>query len=79
MKLDELSNSEIAYLIDEYIHNARDRSLLKDRLIDGMRFEPLAEKYDLSVRHTKALVYKAEEKLFRHIRKVWISLSSQAV
>ena len=67
MKLEDLSNSEIAHLIDEYIHNARDRSLLKDRLIDGVRFEPLAEKYDLSVRHTKTLVYKAEERLFRHI------------
>ena len=69
MNLEDLSNSEIAYLIDEYIHNARDRSLLKDRLIDGMRFEPLAEKYDLSVRHTKTLVYRAEERLFRYINK----------
>ena len=69
MKLEDLSNSEITYLIDEYIHNARDRSLLKDRLIDGMRFEPLSEKYDLSVRHTKTLVYKAEERLSRYIDK----------
>lgn len=63
----EYTNSEIAFLIDEHIHNARDRAILKDRLIDGMCYEPLAEKYDLSVRQVKTIVYKSETKLFKHI------------
>ena len=36
------TNSQMTQLIDEHIHSARDRALLKRRLIDGIRFEPLA-------------------------------------
>lgn len=43
--------------------------MLKDRLIRGMCFEPLAEKYNLSVTHTKKIIYKAQEQLFKHIEK----------
>lgn len=71
MKYDDLSNSEIATLIDEYIRgkNAlRNRAMLKDRLIDGMLYEPLAEKYQLSVRATQNIIYKASEQLFKHVK-----------
>lgn len=63
----EYTNSEIAFLIDEYIHSERDRAILKDRLINGICYEPLAEKYDLSVRRVKTIVYKSEAKLFQNI------------
>lgn len=65
--MDELSNSEITYLIDEYIHSERDRKILKRRLIDGICYEPLAEEFDMSVRQIKAIVYKSQERLFKHI------------
>ena len=58
-----LSNSEVCYLIDQWIRNERDRAILKDRLINGLTFERLAEKHDMSVRQTKNIVYKAMEKL----------------
>ena len=64
----EYTNSQISKLIDEYIHNERDRALLKRRLIDGVCFEPLAEEFDLSVRHTKRIIYKAQDRLFRHVK-----------
>ena len=54
-------------LIDEHIHSARDRALLKRRLIDGIRFEPLAEEFDMSVRQIKSIVYKLQERLFKHL------------
>lgn len=63
----DLPRSEIEHLIDEWIYSERDRKILKRRLLDGICFEPLAEEFDLSVRHTKTIVYKAEEKLFKHI------------
>lgn len=69
-ELENKSRSEIEALIDEWIigKNAyRDRLILKDRLLDGLTYEKLAEKYDLSVRHTKNIVYKSQEKLFKHI------------
>ena len=58
-----LSNSEVCYLIDQWIRNERDRAILKDRLINGFTFERLAEKHDMSVRQTKNIVYKSMEKL----------------
>lgn len=71
MKIDDLSNTEIAHLIDEYVRgrNAeRNREMLKDRLINGVLFEPLAEKYHLSVRATQSIIYKASEQLFKHFK-----------
>ena len=58
-----LSNSEVCYLIDQWIRNERDREILKDRLINGLTFERLAEKHDMSVLQTKNIVYKSMEKL----------------
>lgn len=63
----DYTNSQIAFLIDEYIHSERDRRMLKRRLIDGICFEPLAEEFDLSVRQTKNIIYREQEKLFRHL------------
>lgn len=63
----EYTNSEISSAIDEHIHSERDRNLLKDRLINGMRYEPLAEKYELSVAQVKRIVYKEQSKLFKLI------------
>ena len=64
----EYTNSEIEKVIDEYIHNKRDRLVTKSRLIDGMCYEPLAEKYDLSVRQVKNIIYRCEDLVFRHIQ-----------
>lgn len=63
----EVSNSEIATLIDEWIHSERDRKILKRRLIDGIRFEPLAEEFDMSVRQIKNIVREGSTKVFSHI------------
>ena len=63
----DLCRSEWENLIDQWIFNKRDREILKDRLLDGMTFEPLSEKYGLSVQQTKTIVYKATEKLIKHI------------
>lgn len=62
------TNSQISALIDEWIHSERDRAILKRRLIDSICFEPLAEEFDLSTRHVKTIVYKAQEALFKHIK-----------
>lgn len=68
MKDFEMSRSEISSAIDEWIFKERDRKILKRRLLDGICYEPLAEEFDLSVRQVKNIVYKSEEKLFKHIK-----------
>lgn len=65
--LDDISNSEIERVIDEYIHSERDRKILKRRLIDGICYEPLAWEVGMSVRQVKNIVYRAEQKIFRHL------------
>lgn len=62
---DNISNSEIDHLINEYIHNQKYREVLHFRLVDGLTFEKIADKMDMSVRHIKNIVYKAEAKLFK--------------
>ena len=64
---DNISNSEIEHIIDEWIHSERDRKILKRRLIDGVCYEPLADEMFMSVRQIKSIVSKAEAKLFKHL------------
>lgn len=71
MKLTEMVDmprSEWENLIDEWIFNERDRQILKRRLLDGICYEPLSEEFNLSVQQTKSLVYKLQNKLFKHVK-----------
>ena len=62
-----LSRSELQYLIDQWIFNERHRLILADRLLNGTTYERLAEKYDLSTQKVKNIVYKAMDRLERHL------------
>lgn len=64
----DLSNPEIARLIDSWIHSERDRMILKRRLCDGIRFETLSAEFDLSVRQIKKIVYKSTDILSKHMK-----------
>lgn len=66
-ELENVSNSDVSILIDEWIKSERDRAILKRRYIDGICYEPLAEEFDLSVRQVKNIVYKSERVLLHHI------------
>lgn len=63
----EYTNSQICTLIDEHIHNQRDRNILKSRYVDGLTYDALGMKYDLSTQRVKAIVYKAQSKLIRFL------------
>lgn len=63
----DYTNSQISALIDEHIHNQRDRNILKRRLCDGLTYERLAAEFDLSTQRVKAIVYKAQQKLIRYL------------
>lgn len=67
MSFENISNSQLSELIDEWIKDERNRAIMKRRLIDNICFEPLAEEFDLSVRQTQRIVYKSEQILFKHI------------
>lgn len=63
----DYTNSQIAKVIDEHIHNERNRAILKRRFIDGVCYEPLAEEFNLSVRQIKSIVAKNEITVFNNL------------
>ena len=63
----DINLNDIANLIDLWVNSERNRRILKRRLIDGIRYEPLAEEFDLSVRQIKNIVYKESEKIFKKV------------
>ena len=62
-----LPRSELQYLIDQWIFNEQHRLILADRLFNGTTYERLAEKYDLSTQQVKNIVYKAMDRLEKHL------------
>lgn len=69
-ELEDVSNSDLSELINEWIKSERDRKILKRRLIDGILYDDLAEEFALSVRQVKNIVYKSQEKLFKNLQNV---------
>ena len=68
INLEDVTNSQILQLINEYVHSERDREILKHRLIDGYTFPQLADLYyPLTERQLKNIVYKAQRVLFKHL------------
>ena len=67
-RFEDYSRSTVSAAIDEWIFNERDRAILKRRLLDGICYEPLAEEFGLSVDRIKRIVYKSQDRLFRHLR-----------
>lgn len=65
----EFKNSDLVIVINDYVHSERDRNVLKRRYVDGIKFEPLAEEFDLSVRQVKNIIYKHEKSIFNHLEK----------
>lgn len=65
--LSDIKNSDIKNAIDEYIHSERDRAVLLDRLVNGLTFEKLGEKHDLSEIQVKRIVYKLSDDVYRHL------------
>lgn len=63
----EYSNDSVVEIIENYIHNERNRRILIRRLRDGPTFEKLAEEFGLSVRRVKTIVYEGQNIIFKHI------------
>lgn len=58
-----MSNSELSAFIDEWCRSKRNRDILKERLIDGVKISDLAEKYELSERQVKNIIKKFRQLL----------------
>lgn len=61
------TNTEIAYAIDEYCHNARHREALKGRLIDGFTNGEIADRMHVDERTVKRYVQHGRKSIEGHI------------
>ncbi len=66
-KADHLSNSQLAAVIDEWIRGERNRKIMKRRMIDDIKYQDLAEEFDLSIQQTKAIVQQGFDRLIPHL------------
>ena len=66
-RFNNISNTQLSHTIDEWIKNERDRKILKRRFIDGIRIEPLAEEFNLTVDRIKQINYKDKAIIEQHI------------
>ena len=58
-------NSELSSRIDENIHSARNRNIMKRKVIDGITYEQIAEEVNLSPRQVKNIVHKSVDLLIK--------------
>lgn len=58
-------NSDIQIIIDDYIHSIRDRDIMKMRYVDGLTYEKIAERVDMSTRQIQNIINKHEKIIFK--------------
>lgn len=68
MRLSELniSKSQLINIADDYIFNARNKSLFLHK-VEGYTYEELSEMYNLSTVRTKEIVKDCLDKVSKHI------------
>ena len=60
-----LTNSQLNVLIDDRIHSARDRRIMRLRLVDGLTYERIAEAVEMSPRYIRSLVHRYIDNLIK--------------
>ena len=64
MKLPKYANSDIKYIIDEFLHNEKDREIAYARLINGVTVEECARKFHYSPRQMQRIVNRIQTEVF---------------
>ena len=64
--IEDIPNSTLELLIEEWVKSERNRKILKCRLIDGIHYEKIAEEFELSDRQIKTIVKKEKENILSH-------------
>ena len=68
MRLSDLDipKSQLIYLVENYVYNARNKTLFYKKL-EGYTYEEIAEMYNLSTQRTKEIVQECINKISKHI------------
>lgn len=63
----EYTNSEITHIINEYIHNKRDRQILLLCFVDGITHENIAEAVNLTPRRVSKIISDHSITIEKHL------------
>ena len=63
-----IPRSEWERLIDEWIFNEKHRAMLKESLLDGITYERIAEKHEMSPRQVARIIPRLQNQLFKRIK-----------
>ena len=64
-----MDKKELEDLIDAHIHNPAYRDIVKDRLIDELKYSEIETKRGYCDRHLKRIVYNSEKEMYALIAK----------
>ena len=67
--LNKRCRTEWIELINEWVHNEKDRQMLIRHMLDGVCYEKLAEEVELSATQCYRRTKSAERQLFKNIKK----------
>lgn len=60
---DDVKNSDVRYLLSEFVRLDRDRMILEDHWFGGLSFFQISEKYKISLTAAKKIVYDIGDKI----------------
>ena len=64
----DYTNSEITHIINEYIHNKRDREILLLCFVDGITHENIAEAVNLTPRRVSKIISDHSITIEKHLK-----------
>lgn len=70
MKIDDnIRNSDIESCIDEYVRLIEHRQMLREKWFEGLTYEQIAERHQLSVASVKKIVYEQGDRVLFKVSK----------
>lgn len=63
----EYTATQVRTLLEEHVHSERDRAVTYRRMADKVKYETLAEEFQMSVRQIKKIVYRCEKIVYAHL------------
>ena len=65
-KIVDFSSDYIEYIIDQYVHSKRDRTILKQKWLDDETYHTIAENVGMSDRGVQYVVDRWRKKLLKY-------------
>ena len=68
----KIKNSDVVYMIDEYVRLEEHREILKDHWFKGLSFGELTKKYNLSLTAVKNIIYNIGDEILLELRNIYL-------